>query len=101
VPASDRNAGGGLGRGTEDAHPRDKRGMLPITHQSGVHFLFLPGLNHRVSDQLSNVSKLSTWAEESGDNAFNLPSFSAYPMGCVCGPFAVPACLLINGIDRT
>lgn len=49
--------------------------------QQTVHALVYDALIYRVSDQLSNVSKLSTWAEESGDNAFNLPSFSAYPMG--------------------
>mmetsp|Transcript_7638 Transcript_7638/g.19644 ORF Transcript_7638/g.19644 Transcript_7638/m.19644 type:complete len:657 (+) Transcript_7638:177-2147(+) len=48
--------------------------------QQAVDSLVYDALIHRVAEQLAGVSKLPTWAEESGDNAFNLPSFSAYPL---------------------
>jgi len=51
--------------------------------QQAVDDLVYDSLTHMVADQFKQVPHLPNWAEAASDNAFNLPSFSAYPMGYV------------------
>eukprot|EP00898_Chlorokybus_atmophyticus_P008927 jgi/Chlat1/9035/Chrsp94S08301 len=51
-----------------------------VAFQEAAHAFVYDALVHKVRGRVAAVPTMPVWREQEGDNAFDLPSFSAYPL---------------------